>query len=588
MNIRQVQELAKKFNSPQSDTDELNKWINELESMGSSAEAHYRGNVDFRYAGKKNDFGYVGSEETVDPGFVGNPAGYHFTKDVYKRYHFQPEYYSVMQMFGALEYKILRIAELVDPSSLSSLMNMVFDKRKNLEDRVMQLLGSINTVLKSIIAIIYELKELDRNLYFYDELKDSDKEKAEAAELALKRIFLDNIDSRKGGASLSALSRSPTQSQAGPGFIDIMSVFYQVKSLKDVSQIDRNEQYKNILKNRYIEYEKWKEINGKDLKNRKSMLLQYLKSQMGSFDLYVDWCSTYLSLLSKMSWNPSKNAAGYMKGAGKPDVFENESFSVTAVAFKPIYTGEYDVEYARLFKNRGPEIPVTVEPKSLAGTLLSRGYKEHGRSFIYKRLKKYGPLVFAAMKLTMDFKEKPSKEALQPPYEGTVYFHMFPYCFTPEEFYLYKQANMAKIQKTVFASVDQTVFRSLNIIKEDLDKYVAEADKEEKEKKEKEKKKPQKEYAIFDIYRSFKDDIMGVSKSFSGFSSEQGKHKRVFGDKEAEVYEMLVNARLFSRPRLKTALETGLFISNADADYVYNESKKRVGLLNWKPPFSVN
>ena len=59
MNIRQVQELAKKFNSPQSDTDELNKWINELESMGSSAEAHYRGNVDFRYAGKKNDFGYT-------------------------------------------------------------------------------------------------------------------------------------------------------------------------------------------------------------------------------------------------------------------------------------------------------------------------------------------------------------------------------------------------------------------------------------------------------------------------------------------------------------------------------------------------
>ena len=580
MNVAELKKIVEKLNSKETKDTDVSAYIGELKAIASGVETHYKGEIDFRY---KN------SEEIPDPGFVGNPGGYTVNMDIRKRHQFQSEYMSVGQMFGSLGYSSLKTNETIDPSAISNLMNIYLDKKKTLEDRTMQLLGSINTVLKSIIALTYELKELDKNLQFYDLSKSKEKEKAEAAELALKRIFLDNVDARKGGASLSSLSRSASQAQGGgPGFIDIVAVFYTVKSLKDVANLQRNEQYKNILKNRYIEYEKWKEINGKDLKNRKSMLLQYLKSQMGSFDLYVDWCSTYLSLLSKMSWNPSKNAAGYMKGAGKPDVFENESFSVTAVAFKPIYTGEYDVEYARLFKNRGPEIPVTVEPKSLAGTLLSRGYKEHGRSFIYKRLKKYGPLVFAAMKLTMDFKEKPSKEALQPPYEGTVYFHMFPYCFTPEEFYLYKQANMAKIQKTVFASVDQTVFRSLSVIKEDLDKYVAEADKEEKEKKEKEKKKPQKEYAIFDIYRSFKDDIMGVSKSFSGFSSEQGKHKRVFGDKEAEVYEMLVNARLFSRPRLKTALETGLFISNADADYVYNESKKRVGLLNWKPPFSVN
>jgi hypothetical protein len=575
MNITEVKRLAKELESPKKGVNEINGYISELEAIGSSAEAHYNGQIDLRYKS---------SEELVDPGFVGNPAGYHFTKDISKRYHFQPEYFSVMQMFATIGYRPIRIAESVDPSALSSLMNMVLEKKKNLEDRVMQLLGSINTVLKSLIAMIYELKELDRNIYFYDELKDTNKEKAEAAELALKRVFLDTVDSRKGGASLSALSRSPTQGQGGPGFIDIMSVFYQVKSLKEVSQIDRNEQYKNILKNRYIEYEKWKEINGNDLKSRKSILLQYLKSQMGSFNLYVDWCSTYLSLLSKMGFNTATNAQQYMTGASKPDTFENESFSVTSVGFKQVYSGEYDVEYTKLFKNKGPEIPINVEPKSLGGSLLSRGYEENKRSYIYNR--KYGPMVYSLIKLKMDFKEKPSKEPIQPPYEGTLYFNISPYSFTPEEFFLYQKANLVKIQKTVFAAVDQTVFRSLNVIKADLDKYVAEAEKEEAEKNK--PKKQQKEYAIFDIYRSFKEDFTGISKTFSEFSNSTEKHKQTLSEDEAEIYTMLLNSKHFSRSTIKSALELGLFVANKDSAYIYDESKKRVGLLNWKPPFSVN
>ncbi len=577
MNITQVKELAGRLNSPSTSLSEVNSYIAELEAIGSSAETHYSGEIDLRY---KN------SEELPDPGFVGSPSGYHFTKDIIKRYHFQPEYFSVTQMFAAMGYKALRLAESVDPSSLSSLMNMVIEKRKNLEDRVMQLLGNINAVLKSIIAIITELRELDRNIYFYDEIKGSDKDKSEAAELALKRIFLDNVDARKGGASLSALSRSPTQGQGGPGFIDVMSVFYQVKSLKDVVQLERNEQYKNILKNRYIEYEKWKEINGKDLRTRKSLLLQYLKSQMSSFNMYVDWCSTYLSMLSKMGLKTAMNANDYIRGSSKPDIFESEVFSVSAAGYKPIYSREYDVEYAKLFKSKGPEIPIKVTPKSLETSLLTRGYKEQKRSFIYERLKKYGPMTYSFIKVIMDFKEKPSKEAIQPPYEGTLYFNIYPYVFTPDEFYLYRTASLAKIQKTVFTAVDQSVFGSLSIIKEDLDKYVKEAEKEEEEKKK--PKKAQKEYAILDIYRSFKDDIFGISKSFSGFSNSDIKRKHVFNADDTEKYEMILNAKLFPKSSIKTALETGLFIANNDTEHIYDESKKRVGLLNWRPPFVIN
>lgn len=121
MNIREVSAITKKLKGPQTNLATVNDWINELEARASGTESHYRGEIDFRYSS---------SEEIPNPGFIGNPSGYQFTRDILKRYHFQPEYYSVTQMFAALGYRSLKTAETIDPSAVSGLMNMVFEKRK--------------------------------------------------------------------------------------------------------------------------------------------------------------------------------------------------------------------------------------------------------------------------------------------------------------------------------------------------------------------------------------------------------------------------------------------------------------------------
>ena len=66
MNIREISEVAKKFSAPEMKVTDIDGWIKELEARASSSNAHYRGEIDFRY---KSD------EEIPDPGFVGNVSG---------------------------------------------------------------------------------------------------------------------------------------------------------------------------------------------------------------------------------------------------------------------------------------------------------------------------------------------------------------------------------------------------------------------------------------------------------------------------------------------------------------------------------
>ena len=571
MNINELKRQLRILSKPESDASYAEKLMYELKRRATSLKSHYNGQIDFRFDSKK---------ARPDTSIFGNASGYFVSGDIRGRYQFQSEYYSLGQELSAFGYSKLRLKETVDPAAISNLMVMVLEKRRSLEDRVMKLLVDINAVLKSIISITYELKELDRNLDFYDTAKSSDKQKAEGGELALKRIFVDNVDARKGGASMISLSRSPTQSQAGPGFLDIVAQFYSVKTLKDIESMQKNKLYKDVLKNRFVEYEKWKEINSTDLRNRKAMLLQYLKSQIGSFDLYTEWASQYMSILQRINMPKMQTGKDYISQTKIMDISEAAMFSVSIFGYKPVYLEEYDVAHKKLFGGRGIEVPVEVSPKSDVVSLLEQGHNESSRSFIYKRLKKYGPEAIAGLQVDFSFKEKQTfmKELPQPPqpqYEGTLDVHFYPYCFTLDEWYLFKKAATASIQKSVFGAVDKVSINSLNVIRADLDKYLKEAEK----KKEPEKKRPN--FALFDIYSSFKQDIFGIAK---GFAPSPKKGGETF---DPELYEIMVNKRFERKRGEKDIVELGLAVASSNTYTMYSEYKRRLRFHNPLSKFDI-
>lgn len=567
MNLVEISRYEKTIAAASSDV--VKKWIDELKLRASGLNSRYRGDLSaLRFARQ---------EQRPDVGLMGMDKALALSVDVPEAYQFQSEYNSIGGELSALGYiDRIKTAESVEPSAISNLMTMIFQKRKDLEDRTMQLLGSVNTVLKSIIAITYELKELDRNLSFYNLMKSSDATKKELAEKALKRIWVDNVDARKGGASLAALSRGYTQGQGGAGFLDLVGTFYSVTSLKAANELQKNTLYKDIIRNRYLEYEEWKKINETDLRNRREMLLQYLRSQSASFNMYKDWAAQSLLILKRINLYGINNAKQYMEATKRPDIFETAEFSVAIMAYKPIYLRDYELEYQKVFGKKGPELPVKIKSKSIAGPLETIGPKESRRSYVHQRLRKYGPKVISAIEASFAFTEKQTfpKGVPQerPQYAGSLSIKLKPYCFTLPEWYLFKKATEAYINKTVFEGIDAVSGSSLGAIQKELDAYIKEAEAKEKALQH---EKKESHSALLDIFQSFRDDFFGINKALSSYSSTSK-----IAAFDPERYEIEVSHRMYGPLRMKDAIAVGLLDSNSDAYLIHDEFKRRRHLLS--------
>ena len=156
-------------------------------------------------------------------------------------------------------------------------------------------------------------------------------------------------------------------------------------------------------------------------------------------------------------------------------------------------------------------------------------------------------------------------------YEGALDIRLNPYCFSLDEWYLFKKAIHAQVQSSVFSGLDSVLVTSLKPMKDDLDKYIKEA---ENLNKPLEKTAPS--FAFLDIFQSFREDLRGITSELSSVKGSSSG-KRAFD--APEMYEIAVNNRL-NRFLHRDALALGTFVVNENVSLIYEEAKRRSKLLN--------
>jgi len=114
--------------------------------------------------------------------------------------------------------------------------------------------------LRSVLNIIYDLKEFRIRLQSYDDLKTENKK--EAGLISLKQIWMDKVDILKGNSSIKAMASGQV------GFQTLIDAFLIVKNIEDVNKLDLNERVKRILIPRIQEFNIWVEQSGKELEKR--------------------------------------------------------------------------------------------------------------------------------------------------------------------------------------------------------------------------------------------------------------------------------------------------------------------------------
>ncbi|MDD5182490.1 MAG: hypothetical protein PHC66_04995 [Candidatus Nanoarchaeia archaeon] len=437
----------------------------------------------------------------------------------------EPKYFWVIDFLRVMQYKIEKHWEKMGASVVSQFFGEMSTRRQFLERRGMEIMATINTVVKTIINLLYDLRELDRRLQTYDQLKAEDPKDVESAEYSLKRVWMDEVDVRKGGASINNMA------QKGLEFITMRDAFMIAKTAKNVDELELNDRVKRILKMRLDEYEKWKTESNSELHMRRRVEKAYLKSEVDSLKLYSQWARPYLKAAQQLQFEDI-------------DIKDQDLIQAFDQNFLEIKVRGYnEMRLKDLFEKRG--IPRKITPPAT-------WTEEKKKAYLDEQL---GPAIYDVAEVTFRYRTKPALVS-QSQQGGGAYRHLGKlnivfesYLLTKEDYELLERQEQGEAMDFIEGMTKE----SLDAMRVDIDRYLNEEDEKE-EGKAAEAKKPGKPII---------DEFFGM---FGGGGGGKG---------------LLAGFNLFNKAKYAQTLLTARKKVADRAFNVYDIFKKSQGLLSF-------
>ncbi len=364
----------------------------------------------------------------------------------------EPVYFWILDMMGKRGLKVEKLIDNFSASPGSGHFAELGARMTKMQDEAMKIMGAVNTVIKSIINILYDLKEFEIRLKHYDVAKSKNKDEKEAGILALKQIWMDNVDIKRGRGSINMLAYDLS-------FTTLRDAFMKAQNPEDVDKMDLNDRVKRILKPRVAEFIEWWKRSEQELKKRYEIEKSYLKSQVSALQLYTRWAKPYLKTAERLR----------MKDLSSPDlvtafntiVFELALFGVSPIGTKEVQEAAYStprflpLNYANVRLKRNYNICLYVD-------FMFRG--------IPQRISQEGHYAFGG-KANVKFKA---------------------FALNDDELFLLKERMKQSDLAIAFSLVEQTTTESLGQIQGDIDYFLKKEDKplEDREKRESEDVNP--------------------------------------------------------------------------------------------------
>ncbi|GIU68739.1 MAG: hypothetical protein KatS3mg001_589 [Candidatus Pacearchaeota archaeon] len=216
----------------------------------------------------------------------------------------EPVYFFIFDMMNDLGLEVEKLVDNFTSSPGSGHFGELGQRATIMQQQATKILGDVNNVLRSILNILYDLKDFRIRLNYYDDLKNE--KKRDAALLALKQIWLDKVDIQKGNSSIKAMS-------VQGGFQSLIHAFLAVKNEKDAENLDLNDVIKRVVKSRILEFNEWLINSERELRNRYELEKNYLRSQVNALKLYSRWAKPYLKAAYELEMKSREKEAALVK-----------------------------------------------------------------------------------------------------------------------------------------------------------------------------------------------------------------------------------------------------------------------------------
>ncbi len=204
----------------------------------------------------------------------------------------EPVYFWILEFTKDLGFKVEKLVDNFSASPGSGYFGEMGGRAKIMQEEGMKIMGTVGAMVKSLINLLYDLKEFEIRLKQYDIAKSKDPKEAEAGILGLKQIWLEKVDKQKIG-SIDALTMQL-------GYTTLRDAFMVAKTPEDVDKMDLNDRVKRLLKLRVAEFLAWKYSSEAELRKRFEVEKAWVKSQVGTLKLYARWAKPYLKATEEL------------------------------------------------------------------------------------------------------------------------------------------------------------------------------------------------------------------------------------------------------------------------------------------------
>jgi hypothetical protein len=219
----------------------------------------------------------------------------------------EPVYFFILDLMNSLGLNTEKLIDNFSSTPGSGHFGEMGQRSSIMQQQGSKLLGDINTVLRSILNLIYDLRDFRIRLESYESLNSNDRATKDAARLSLKQIWLDKVDIQKGNSSVKAMALGQA------GFVTLLDAFLASKDEKDVEKVDLNLRVKRILLPRIQEFNSWIKQSEAELKKRYEIEKTYLKSQVNSLRLYSRWAKPYLKAAMELEQTDQSRTPDFIK-----------------------------------------------------------------------------------------------------------------------------------------------------------------------------------------------------------------------------------------------------------------------------------
>ncbi len=264
----------------------------------------------------------------------------------------EPVYFWLVDFMDTMGGGVTKLEDTFQSTVGSGHFSELMGKATRMQEEGMKVMQTIGVLIKSVINIIYDLKQFEIRLHDYDIANGKDdKANKSSGIMALKQTWLDNVDIKRGNSSMKAM----TFSQQG-AFVTLLNAFFMVNSEEDIKNADLNDLVKRLLSQRLQEFAQWKQLSEIELKKRYDIERHWLKSQVESLKLYSRWAAPYFEAAETLKMGNDNKTPDLVNAFNsivmKLVLLKKDKFSVDSGVYDKDFTTKLPREILKAVENK--------------------------------------------------------------------------------------------------------------------------------------------------------------------------------------------------------------------------------------------